>query len=129
MINSAAYEAFRSISAVQGNFARLAYLASLQDAPGKYRHWGLAREFGEEEVCHAFRRSHRLVLETLLQTDISELLGDLKMGAEGQKQNPIEFLQYLESTPLVRTIGWPSHSQKHFNFLIESLKSLARSHG
>ena len=129
MINSAAYETFRTISAVQGNFARLAYLASLQDAPGRYQHWGLAKEYGEDEVCQAFRRSHRLVLETVLQTDISELLGDLSMGAESHGQNLMEFLQYLQSTPLVRTTGWPLHSHTHFNFLMESLRCLALARG
>lgn len=128
MIHSAAYEAFRTVSAVQGNFARLAYLASLQDAPGKYHHWGLAREYGEEEVRRAFHHTHLVVLETVLQTDLGELLGDLSMGAQEQGQTIAEFLQRLVSTPLVRTTGLAGHSHMHFNFVLESLKSLL-NHG
>ncbi|HWC16821.1 MAG TPA: hypothetical protein VG498_07385 [Terriglobales bacterium] len=127
MMNSAAYEAFRTVSAVNGNFARLAYLASMQDAPGLYRHWGLEREFGEEEVSRAFAHSHRVVLETILQTDVSELVGDLKLGAEEQGKTVPEFIHHLLSAPLVRTIGLPLHTEKHFKFVLQSLRSLALS--
>ncbi|HEX4664808.1 MAG TPA: hypothetical protein VH196_10490 [Terriglobales bacterium] len=129
MINSVEDEAFRTISAVPGNFARLTYLASLQQQPGKYRHWGLAREYGEEEVSRAFQHSHRVVLETVLQTDLSELLGDLKAAADERGQRVSEFLRHLFSSPLVRTIGLPRHSLKHFNFVLESLQSLALPRG
>jgi hypothetical protein len=129
MINSAEEEAFRTISAVAGNFARLSYLESLQEQPGQYSHWGLAREYGEEEVSRAFRHSHRVVLETVLQTDVSELLGDLRLGADQQGQGIAEFLQHLFSSPLIRTIGLPRHSLKHLNFVLESLKSLALGRG
>jgi hypothetical protein len=129
MINSAEEEAFRTISAVPGNFARLTFLESLQQQPGEYSHWGLAREYGEEEVSRAFRHSHRVVLETVLQTDVSELLGDLQAGADEHGQRVGDFLQHLSSSPLVRTIGLPRHSLKHFNFVLESLKSLVLARG
>src|SRR5712675_286284 len=129
MINSAAHEAFRTISAVPGNFARLRYLESLQAQPGEYRHWGLAREYGEEEVSEAFRHSHRIVLETVLQTDISELLEDLQMSAAEQGRGIAEFLQHLLSSPLIRISSLPAHTIKHFNFVLESLKSLVLRRG
>ena len=125
MINNVGHEASKTLSAIQGQFARLAYLASLQDSPGSYHHWGLAREFGEDEVSRAFAHSHRMVLETVLQTDLAELLGDLQLGAEEEGQSPAEFVQFLMSAPLVRSAEWPSHSHEHFNFVLESLKSLA----
>jgi hypothetical protein len=128
MLNSAVSEAFRTISAVPGNFARLAYLASMQDAPGLYRHWGLEREFGEDEVSRAFQHSHRMVLETVLQSDLSELVGDLKIGAEEQGKSIPEFLHHLCSAPLIRTTELPSHSHDHFNFVLESLRCLAQHH-
>jgi hypothetical protein len=129
MISNVEDEAFRTISAVPGNFARLAYLESLQKQPGQYSHWGLAREYGEEEVSRAFRHSHRVVLETVLQTDVSELVGDLQAGADEGGQRVADFLQHLFSSPLVRTIGLPRHSLKHFNFVLESLKSLVPARG
>jgi hypothetical protein len=129
MINSAEEEAFRTISAVPGNFARLAFLESLQAQPGHYSHWGLAQDYGEEEVSRAFRHSHRVVLETVLQTDVSELLGDLQAGADERGQRVADFLQHLFSSPLVRMIGLPRHSLKHFNFVLESLKSLVLARG
>jgi hypothetical protein len=125
MINDVGHEASRTLSAIQGQFARLAYLASIQDSPGSYRHWGLAREFGQEEVSRAFHHTHRMVLETVLQTDLPELLGDLQLGAEEEGQSPAEFAEFILSIPLIRTAEWPSHSHEHFNFVLESLKSLA----
>ncbi len=127
MINNVSHEASRTLSAIQGQFSRLAYLASLQATPGTYRHWGLAREFGEDEVSRAFAHTHRVVLETVLQTDLAELLGDLQLGADEEGRSPAQFVEYLLSTPLVRTVEWPSHSHEHFNFVLESLKSLAQA--
>jgi len=129
MINNAAQEAFRTVSAVPGNFARLAYLASLQREPGKYQHWGLEREFGEQEVSRAFHHSHRVVLETVLQTDLGELAGDLQIAAEDAGRGVGEFLHDLSSTPFVTTVGLPLHSRNHFNFVLESLRSLLPAHG
>jgi hypothetical protein len=106
----------------------LAYLASLQDAPGLYHHWGLEREFGEDEVSRAFQHSHRMVFETILQTDLSELAGDLKIGAEELGKSVSEFLHHLCSAPLIRTTELPAHSNDHFNFVLESLRSLAQFH-
>ena len=125
MINSVCHEASRTLSAIQGQFARLAYLASLQDVAGNYRHWGLSREFGDQEVSQAFQHSHRMVLETVLQTDLAELLGDLQLGAEEEGQSAAEFVEYLLATPLIRMSEWPSHSHEHFSFVLESLKSLS----
>ena len=125
MLHDAAYEAFRSISAIEGNFARLLYLASMQSPPGRYWHWGLSREYGEDAVSRAFHHSHRMVLETVLQIDLSELLNDLRNAAAEQQQTTAEFVQNLSSAPSISVRDWPRHSREHFKFVLASLRSLA----
>lgn len=126
MLRTAVEEAFRSVSAVSGNLARLSYLASLQREPGVYRHWGLAREYGEEEVSAAFRHSHRLVLENLLQTDISELVGELAMHAEDLGESKVETLRHLLDSPCVNPFQSAQHVSGHIEFVFEALRTLAR---
>lgn len=126
MLRTAVEEAFRTVSAVSGNLARLSYLASLQKEPGVYVHWGLAREYGEEEVSAAFRHSHRLVLENILQTDFSELAGELEMHAEDLGESKLTTLQHLLDTPFVSPFQSARHIDDHLNFVFEALRTLAR---
>jgi hypothetical protein len=126
MMKTAVEEAFRSVSAVPGNLARLSYLASLQVKPGIYKHWGLAREFGEEEVSAAFRRSHLLVLENMLQTDLSELAGELEMRAEDVGESKIECLDHLLDSPFINPFRSGQHIDLHLRYLFEALRALAR---
>lgn len=126
MIRTAVEEAFRSVSAVSGNLARLSYLASLQVEPGVYQHWGLAREYGEEEVSAAFKRSHRLVLENVLQTDLSELAGELEVHAEDLGESKAETLQHLLDSPFVNPFASAPHIDGHLKFVFEALRTLAR---
>ena len=126
MIRTAEEEAFRSVSAIAGNLARLSYLASLQVEPGIYRHWGLEREYGEEEVSTAFKRSHRLVLENMLQTDFSELAGELHLHAEETSESKSECLRYLLDSPYVNPFDSAEHIDIHLKYVFESLRALAQ---
>lgn len=126
MLRTAVEEAFRSVSAVSGNLARLSYLASLQKEPGVYGHWGLAREYGEEEVSAAFRHSHRVVLENMLQTDLSELAGELTMHSEDLGEGRAETLRHLLDSPFVNPFQSAEHINGHIEFVFEALRTLAR---
>ena len=126
MIRTAEEEAFRSVSAISGNLARLSYLASLQVEPGTYKHWGLEREYGEEAVSAAFQRSHRLVLENMLQTDFSELAGELHLHAEDTGESKSECLRYLLDSPYVNPFDRAEHINSHIRYVFESLRALAQ---
>lgn len=119
-------EAFRSVSAVSGNLARLSYLASLQKEPGVYEHWGLACEYGAEAVSLAFERAHRLILETVLQTDLCELMGELRMHAEDAGESSSECLRHLLASPGINPLRSHQHINDHFNYVFEALRALAR---
>lgn len=120
-------EAFRSVSAVSSNLARLSYLISLQTEPGVYKHWGLEHEYGEDAVSAAFRRTHRLILDTVLQTDLCELDGELRTCAEDQGKSSSEnLLGRLLSSPALIPLRSDKHTEAHINYLLESLRALAR---
>ena len=126
MIKTALEEAFCRVSAVPGNLARLSYLASLQREPGVYTHWGLARDYGEQSVSEAFKHAHRLVLENMLQTDISELEGELAMHAEDTNVSKPESLLDLLSLATLTPKNSGKHVEAHFSYVLASLQALAR---
>ena len=126
MLRTAFEEAFRRVSAISGNLARLAYLASLQQQPGVYSHWGLAHDYGEEPVCDAFRHAHWMVLENMLQTDISELEGELAMHAEDTNVSKPESLLDLLSLATLTPKNSGKHVEAHFSYVLASLQALAR---
>ena len=126
MMRTVEEEAFRTVSAVSGNLARLSYLASLQVLPGVYKHWGLAREYGEEAVSSAFQRAHRLIVETVLQTDVSELAGELRMHAEDLSKSNTECVRHLLGSRYVKPFNSAVHVERHISYVFESLRALAR---
>lgn len=126
MLRTADEEAFRTVSSIPGTLARLSYLASLQEQPGVYRHWGLAREYGDEAVSAAFRHSHRLVLDNLLQTDFSELAGELKMHAEDVGVPAGKCLDQMLGSPFINPFESAQHVETHISYVFAALRALAR---
>jgi hypothetical protein len=129
MLTTALEEAFRRVSAVPGNLARLAYLASLQQHPGVYSHWGMARDFGERPVCDAFRHAHQMVLENMLQTDLAELEGELAMHAEDNLETKRESLRHLLELTTLSPPNSSKHVDAHLRYVFASLQALARHSG
>lgn len=125
MIRSADEEVFLTVSAVPGTLARLAYLAQLQTAPGVYRHWGLEKDFGEDATRSAFRSAHQLIVETVLQTDFSELLMEIRLSAEDEKVSVAEWFRRLAEAPCVDPCGSGEHIYLHFKYVLEVLQALA----
>lgn len=124
MIRSAAEEVFQTVSAVPGTMARLGYLANLQTSPGIYRHWGIEKEHGEEATHVAFRSAHRLILETCLQTDFSELLMEIRLHAEDENLTAGEWLRRFVDAPCLDPCGSTEPSFLHFRFVLASLQAL-----
>jgi len=129
MLRTAFEEAFRRVSAISGNLARLAYLASLQQQPGVYSHWGLAHDYGEEPVCDAFRHAHWMVLENMLQTDLSELEGELAMHAEDTMETKTKSLRNLLDQAALIPMNPGKHVDAHLKYVFASLQALARHSG
>lgn len=125
MIRNAAEEVFRTLSAVPGILARLAYLAELQAAPGVYRHWGLEKDYGEGEMQVAFRSAHQLIVETVLQTDFSELLMEIRFRAGDDNISAAEWLRKILEAPSLDPCGSAEQTYLHFKYVLASLQALA----
>ncbi len=74
------YEDFarHTLSSLDGGFARLCYLASLKDSQGRYRHWGLARTYGERVANELAAKAHREALQDVLRSPIPRLFRELR---------------------------------------------------
>lgn len=129
MLKTALEEAFSRVSAVSGNLARLAYLASLQQQPGIYSHWGLASDYGEQPVCDAFRHAHQMVLDNMLQTDLAELEGELAIHAEDNLETKRETLGNLLGHTGLTPANAAKHVDAHVRYVFASLQALARHSG
>jgi antitoxin (DNA-binding transcriptional repressor) of toxin-antitoxin stability system len=68
----------RTLSAISGLLSRLAYITSLRDEKGTYRHWGLARTHGDAAAAEAMCRAHMEVLTEVLRTPLSQLMREVE---------------------------------------------------
>ncbi len=113
---SSAYDDFcsRTLAALDGVWQRLCYLAELRAPDGRYRHWGMARTFGDEATQHALAQAHtELFLETL-RMPLRHLAGERKLVTDGER------LSYL---PTDLGGGTP----EHFNSVVSALAALSET--
>ena len=82
-----------TLSAISGLLAKLAYLASLRRAPGRYQHWGLEFVHGQECSERAWKAAHSEILADVLRTPLATLEQDLD---ESCRSSGIEGYQYAE---------------------------------
>ena len=69
----------RTLSKIQGNFARLIYLASTRDYnTGLYYHDGLAARFTQEIACQALADCHREVFRQLVGAPLKDLVAQVE---------------------------------------------------
>jgi hypothetical protein len=69
----------RTLAAIPGAYARLAYLASLRDAPGAdYRHDGLAALYPAAAVQQALRFCHEELFARVLELPLEQQEWDLR---------------------------------------------------
>jgi hypothetical protein len=113
-----------TLAAVSGLLAKLAYLASLRNREGGYRHWGLSLVHGEESSDRALKAAHTEVLSTVLRTPIAELAEDLPESTQGSKETGAyvegmrkEFNKLLPSPE-------DTASARHLNSVLIALSSL-----
>lgn len=79
-----AFEDFvqRSLSDLHGVWSKLNYIRELRESDGRYKHWGLARTYGEEVTNDMIGDVHSELYLQLLQTPLPELFEQLEMSAE-----------------------------------------------
>jgi hypothetical protein len=68
-----------TLARIQGEYARLAYIASLRDlSSGRYDHAGLAALYPDEATQQALQLCHEQIFERVLETTLDHQRVDLK---------------------------------------------------
>ena len=91
-----AYQDFlrRSLSKINGDLARLIYLASTRDYnTGKYHHDGLAAHFQTDVACQALELAHREIFYRVAARSLEELVAELELYINSSRQSREEVLQ------------------------------------
>jgi hypothetical protein len=84
----------RSLSKIDGDLARLIYLASTRDYnTGKYHHDGLAARFQEEIAAQALELAHREIFGRIAACSLEELVNQVEIYVSSSRQGRDEVLQ------------------------------------
>jgi len=88
-----------TLDAVPGLLGRLSYVGRLHDGNGTYRHWGLARVYGDDTAQCAIRASHRVLLSEVLKKPLAVLLNDMLASCAKEHLTEGELLASLTHCP------------------------------
>ena len=84
----------RSLSRINGDLARLIYLASTRDYnTGKYHHDGLAAQFDPEIACQALELAHREIFHRVAARSLEELVAEVELYINASRQSREEVLE------------------------------------
>jgi hypothetical protein len=84
----------RSLANINGDLARLIYLASTRDYnTGRYHHDGLAAHFKADIACQALELAHRQIFYRIAARSLEDLVRELDLYVSSSRQNRDEVLQ------------------------------------
>jgi hypothetical protein len=118
----------KSLKAVSGALNKLLYLADLRDKSTTYRHWGLARIYGEGAANRALAEEHRELVSVLLATPIKRLFEDFKQCSQLAGRTPAEYLEELcARRDLLLPPDASPASERHLNSVLCALSALLKA--
>jgi len=113
-----------TLDAVPGLLGRLSYVGRLHDGNGTYRHWGLARVYGDDTAQCAIRASHRVLLSEVLKKPLAVLLKDVVASCSNDQVTEREFLASLaQSSPKLLSPA----ARAHLGSVLGALSALLES--
>jgi hypothetical protein len=117
----------RTLGSLGGALERLAYLVSLRDETGHYRHWGLTRIYGEKIANEAGAELHSQMWLEVLRTPIPKLQKELQ-AIEASKRT--EIMRVLTAAPqLCSPHNLEGGGIRHFNSVLAALEALSKAKG
>ena len=120
-----------TLAAVSGLLGKLAYLASLRRAHGRYEHWGMEVIYGTESSARALKAAHVEVLAGVLRTPLPSLVEDLERSSSasgGAAQAYVEEL-WESFDDLLPEGRQNSPVASHLSSVLLALSSLEKNRG
>jgi hypothetical protein len=122
-----------TLAGIPGNFARLAYVASLRDlSSGRYEHEGLTAMYPGEAIQQALEVCHEQVFERILEMPLSEQEQDLRscLGAmQGGLFATVKHWQRLESYRVLVPEKSPDYLKELFYSNLRALLEILQEEG
>jgi hypothetical protein len=120
-----------TLAAVSGMLGKLAYLASLRRAQGRYEHWGMQEVHGVESSERALKTAHAEVVTGVLRMPLAQLEEDLRVSSHS---SGVAAQPYLESMRAVSGDLLPGERKdtpeaSHLNSVLVALSALEKSRG
>jgi hypothetical protein len=120
-----------TLSAVSGLLGKLAYLASLRRAQGRYEHWGMELVHGQESSERALKAAHAEVVAGVLRTPIASLVEDLDESSRGSGVAAQAYVEGMRQHvgDLLPGERQDSPAASHLSSVLLALSSLAKHRG
>jgi hypothetical protein len=120
-----------TLAAVSGLLGKLAYLASLRRAHGRYEHWGMELIHGAESAERALRTAHAEIVAGVLRTPLGSLVEDLYESSRSTGVPASAFVDGMRQhfDELVPGESRDSPAASHLNSVLLALSSLEKNRG
>ncbi len=120
-----------TLAAVSGMLGKLAYLASLRSAQGRYEHWGMELVHGQESSERAMKTAHSEVVAGILRTPLASMVEDLEESRRGSGVAPQAYVEALRTRfdDLLPGERQDSPTATHLSSVLLALSSLERHRG
>jgi hypothetical protein len=120
-----------TLAAVSGLLGKLAYLASLRRAQGRYEHWGIQAVHGPESSERALKTAHAEIVSGVLRMPLARLEDDLQ---ESSRESGAAAQAYIEGMresfdDLLPGDRKDSPEASHLNSVLLALSSLEKNRG
>ena len=118
-----------TLAAVSGLLGKLAYVASLRRAQGRYEHWGMELVHGAESAERALRTAHTEIVTGILRTPMESLLEDLQESSRGTGLDAKLYIEGMRDRfeDLLPGERQDSAAATHLNPVLLALSTLERN--
>ena len=120
-----------TLAAVSGLLGKLAYLASLRRAQGRYEHWGMEATHGPEPAERAMKTAHAEIVAAVLRTPLASLEDDLDESSKDSGLAPHAYLEGMREQfeDLLPGERKDSPAASHLSSVLLALSNLRKHRG